>query len=157
MQSHWFVSHIWGMDKVWQGWITPHTTNWPPTTARTCLAVPWLFDPRSWTMDTTGSVVVQGRWYMSRCAIPLFYQCYMRHWPSLKRVNHPTDYSMTSNYSPNMLSCYPGFQNGNPEECTSWYCVPRKMTQVWICYPTVLWASHEASHMFNRSGSPHIP
>ena len=25
------MSIIWGMDNVWQGWITPHTISWPPT------------------------------------------------------------------------------------------------------------------------------
>ena len=34
-----FMSVIWGMDHVWQGWITPHIRSWPPTTPQAYSAV----------------------------------------------------------------------------------------------------------------------
>ena len=36
MPAHCFMSVIWGMDHVWQGWITPHTIVWPHNT-------PWVY------------------------------------------------------------------------------------------------------------------
>ena len=38
-----------------------------------------------------------------------------------------------------------------------WCSCPRMMTKVWICYPTVLWALHEAWTTSDRGGSPHRP
>ena len=52
-------------------------------------------------------------------AIPLFYEWYMRHGPRLTEVDHPIDHSMTSNYTPDMLSCYPGYRTQELEPCTS--------------------------------------
>jgi len=52
-------------------------------------------------------------------AIPLFYECYMRHGPRLIGVNQSTDHSMTSNYTLGMLACYPGFWTHELESCTS--------------------------------------
>ena len=47
MQSNCFMSAIRGMDRVWQGWITQHTTKQPPTTPWTCSAVTLLLRPKS--------------------------------------------------------------------------------------------------------------
>ena len=47
MLSYCFICVIWGMDHVWQGWVTPPTTAWPPTTPQTCSAVTLLFGTKS--------------------------------------------------------------------------------------------------------------
>ena len=57
-----------------------------------------------------------------------------------------------------VLSCYPGLQNKNLNNLPHWSCSgPRKMKQVWIWYPTVLWRLYDAYAMSNRGGSSHIP
>ena len=40
-----------------------------------------------------------------RYDIPPFYECYMRHGPSLMGMDQQIDYIMTSNYTPDMISC----------------------------------------------------
>ena len=46
------------------------------------------------------------------------YECYMRHGPCLTGVNHLIYQWMISNYTPDMLSCYPGSRSLEPEPCT---------------------------------------
>ena len=41
----------------------------------------------------------------------------MSHEVHLPGVDHPTDHHMTANYTPDMLSCYPGYWN---QELESW-------------------------------------
>ena len=50
---------------------------------------------RAWTMYLISGVVVQECWYMYGYAIPLFYECYMRHGPHMTGVNHPIDHIIT--------------------------------------------------------------
>ena len=71
--------------------------------------LPWLLNPRAWTMNLSSGIVVQGRWYIYEYPIPQFYECYTRHGPCLEGGNHPTDHIMTSNYTQDMLRCYPVF------------------------------------------------
>ena len=51
-------------------------------------------------------------------AITLLYECYMRNGTYLTKVNHPIDHSMTSNYTPDIFSCYPGYRTQELELCT---------------------------------------
>jgi hypothetical protein len=44
-------------------------------------------------------------------AIPLFHACFVRHGPHLKGVDQQTDYGITSNYTPDILSYYAGCWN----------------------------------------------
>ena len=81
--------------------------------------LPRFSKSRSWTVDLSSIVVVQGCSRMYGYAIPLLYECYMRHGPYLTVVDHPTDHYMTSNYTLEMLSYYPVFWNQELEPCTS--------------------------------------
>ena len=38
-----------------------------------------------------------------------------------------------------------------------WCSGPMKMTQVWICYPTVIWVLYKAWTTYGRGESPHRP
>ena len=40
--------------------------------------------------------------------MPLFYECYMRYGPHLTGVDHAMDHIITSNYTPDVISGYPG-------------------------------------------------
>ena len=44
---HYFMGVIWGIDHIWQGWITSQTTTWPPTTHETYLAVTLVLGTKS--------------------------------------------------------------------------------------------------------------
>ena len=52
-------------------------------------------------------------------AMPPFDECYTRHGPRMTTVDHPLDHSMTSDYTPDMLSSYPDFWSKEPEPWTS--------------------------------------
>ena len=90
-------------------------------------------------MDVISGIVVYEQWKRYVYAIPLFYECYLNHELSLTEVDHPLDHTMTSNFTPDMLSCYAGFRikslNHGPRQ---WCSGLTTMTQVWICYITVL-------------------
>ena len=45
--SHYFISVIWGMDHGWQGWITSHTNEWPPTMPNESSPVTLVLSPTS--------------------------------------------------------------------------------------------------------------
>ena len=131
-----YTKVIWDMDYVFQGWITPQIKAWSPTIPRTCSDATIVLGPKSLNHGPISVVVVQGRWYMYVHAISLFYECYMRYGLCLTGMNHLTDHIMTSNYTPNMLSCYPGFWEKQIDHAQNVPCQrgsgPRKMTHVWI-------------------------
>ena len=81
--------------------------------------LPWILEPRSWTMVLISGIVVQGWWHSYGFGISLFHDCYMSHELHLTGVDHSIDHSMTSNYTLDMLSCYPGFLTQELEQCTS--------------------------------------
>ena len=89
-------------------------------------------------MNLVSGVVVGGWWYMYGHDIPLLYECYCytRQEPSLTGLDRPIDQHMTSNYTPDMLSCYPRYWNQELESCR-WRIGSRMMMQIWICYPIV--------------------
>ena len=64
---------------------------------------------RARTMSLIRGVMAHGGWYIYGYAITLFHECYMRHGLHLTGVKHPTDHSMTWNYTSDMLSYYPVF------------------------------------------------
>ena len=109
MLLHCFISDIWGTDNIWQGWIIIQATNWPPTTPGRAQLLPWFLEKWAWTMYISSGVVVHAWWYMYRYAIPLFYEYYMRHRSQPIGAIQVTDYGITSNYTLNVLSCYPDF------------------------------------------------
>ena len=85
--------------------------------------------------------------------ISLFYECYMRHWSCLTRVNNPTDHSITSKYTPGMLSSYPDFQKGEPDQCTSlviqWYKEDDTcMDMLSHCFMSVIWGIDHVRHVW---------
>ena len=51
-----FVSVIWGIDHIWQGWITPQTTTWPHTT-------PWTYSAVTLDIRTRSFNNVPHQWY----------------------------------------------------------------------------------------------
>ena len=138
MLSHCFMSVIWGMNYVWQRWITPQTTVWPQTTPRTCSAVTLDIGTKSLNhahLIRCAVIVVQGWGYLDGYDMQPFYEFYMRHGPCLTGVYHPTDHSMNPNYTPDMLRCYPGYwKNQELESCSShqWCTGPKMMTHIWI-------------------------
>ena len=70
--------------------------------------------------------------------LPTFHEYYMRHGPRLTCVDHPTNPCMTSNYAPDMLSCYPSFQTQEIEPCTSSVVERSNDDDTWInMLPTV--------------------
>ena len=151
------MSVIWGMHHVWQGWITPQTTVWLPTTPQTYSSAVNL-DIRTRRLNHTSGVVVQGWWYRYGYGSPLFRKCYLRHGPLLTGVDHPTDDSMISNYNPDMRSYYPDFRNEEFEPCT--------LSVVWLSNNNDagmdmvshhLWVLYQLWTMFDRGGSTHIP
>ena len=82
--------------------------------------LPRILEPvRARTVYLISGWVVPGWWYMYGYAVPLFHECYMRHVPCLTGVDHLTDHTTTPNYTPDMISCYPGFRNQELEPCTS--------------------------------------
>jgi len=80
--------------------------------------LPWILKLGTWTMLHISSVVIvnQGWWYLYGHAIPLLYECYMRQEPRLTGLDQQTDHDMTLNYTPDMLSCYPGYWNQQIED-----------------------------------------
>ena len=62
-------------------------------------------------MILVSGVVGQGWWCRYGYGSRLFHECYMRHGPYLTGVDHPLDHGGTSNYTPYILSCYPGYWN----------------------------------------------
>ena len=121
MLSHCFICVIWDTDQVWQGQTTIYITSWPPTTPQTWPSVVTLVlgNTRAWTMHLISDIVVKWWWSMYGYYIPLFYEYYIRYGACLTGVDYHTDHSIISNYAPDMLSCYPGFQNQELEPCTS--------------------------------------
>ena len=51
--------------------------------------------------------------------IPLFYECYMKHELRLTGLDHPIYSHITANYTPDMISCYPGYWNKELESFSS--------------------------------------
>ena len=95
------------MDPIWQG-ESPHIPlNDLQLHYRHVQLLPWFLDPSDRIMHLNNCVVIQGGWYMSRYAIPMIYECYMRYKPHLTGVDHPTYHWMASNSTPDMLSCHP--------------------------------------------------
>ena len=45
--SHCFISIIWGVEHVWQRWIIPCTTKWPPTTPLIYSAITLVLKPKN--------------------------------------------------------------------------------------------------------------
>ena len=56
---------------------------------------------------------------MIQDAIPLFHEYYMSHEIRLTGVDNPPDHTMTSNYTPDTISCFPGYWNKELEAWTS--------------------------------------
>ena len=109
-------------------------------------------------MCIISGVVIQWWWCRYGYTIQLFYEYYMRHGPCLRGVCFPADHSMTSNYTPYMRSCYPGFRNQEPRSWTMYLISgPMIMTRVWICYPIVVWVLYDACATSDRGGSHQIP
>ena len=81
--------------------------------------LPWFSIPGAWTMHLVSTAVVKGWWYMYVYAITLFHECCMMHGLCLTGMNHPTDHTMTSNYTPDMLSYYSDLQAEVPAQCNS--------------------------------------
>ena len=120
--------------------------------------LPWVLNPVAWTMDLGSGLVIQGWWYIYGYVIPLLHECYMTHEQCLIGVNHPRDHSMASNFTLDLLCCYPCFRkirvNSVPQQ---WCSEPRMMTHIWICYPTVWWRLYETLTMTDRGESPQRP
>ena len=121
--------------------------------------LPWFLDPRAWTTYFISGIVVQGWWYIYEYAILLFCELYMRYGSHMTGVNYPTYQWMASNYTPGIISCYPGLQkkmslNVSPHQ---WCSDPRMMIHVCICYPTVLWVLYAAWTMSERGELSHTP
>ena len=107
--SQGYMSLIWDMGHVWQGWITTHTTAWPPIRPQTYSAI--VLDIGTKKLNHASGIVVQWWWRRYGYAIPLFFMCYIRHGPRLLVVVHPIDHGMTSNYTRDILGYYPGHWN----------------------------------------------
>ena len=60
-----------------------------------------------WTMHLIICVVVEGLWCSYEYSTTPFHECDISHGSRLTGVDHPTDHIMTSNYTLDMLSCYP--------------------------------------------------
>ena len=71
--------------------------------------LPWFSDKRACVIYPISPIVAQGRWHRYEYAIPLFYECYMRHGPHLTGVNHPADHIMIFNCTPYLFSYYPSY------------------------------------------------
>ena len=82
--------------------LLPHDHKLYPRHAQ---VLPWILEPRAWTMVLISGVVVQGWWCRYKYTIPPFYECYISHGPRLIGVDHPTYHHMTSNCTPAILSC----------------------------------------------------
>ena len=115
------------------------TSNYTPDMLRCYL----VLDPRAWTMYLISDTVVQGWCCMYWYAIPLFYQCCMRHGQRLPGVNHLTYHIITSNYVPDMITCYPGYRNEELEPFNSisgivvqewWYMYWYAIIRFYECY-----------------------
>ena len=113
-------------------------------------------------MDLISSVVVQGWWYLYVYDIPLSYEYYKRYGPHLTGLGQQADHSMTSNYTQNILSCYPGSigKNSSLNHVPRQWCIhsgPRLMIPGWIWYATTLLELYEACTTYDRGGPPHRP
>ena len=73
--------------------------------------VPWILEIGAWTMALINGAVFQGWEYGYIYAIPLFCEYYMRHIPPLTGMDHPLDQTVTTNNTPDIIRCYPGFRN----------------------------------------------
>ena len=126
-----------GMYHVWQGRMTPQSIISPPTTPKTCSAVTLVIGTKS--MDIIIGLVVQGWWHGYGYAVPLFYECYMRYGPHLTAWITPQTmtWPQTTPQTCSAVTLVFGTKslNHGPHQ---WCGGPRMMTQVWICYPTVL-------------------
>ena len=113
----WVVCDTWTTcDGGWSPHTSPNDFQLRPKHAK---LLSWFSDSRAWTIDLNSAVVVQWWWFLYGYTIPLFCGCYMRHDPRLTKVNHSTDHSMTSNYTQDILSDYPGFRDGEHKQYTS--------------------------------------
>ena len=116
-----------------------------------------MFGEKSWSFYLISGIVVQGQWCRYEYTIPLFNEYYMRYGPRLTGVTHPTEHTMTSNYTPDMISCY---QDVGPKRKIhpphQWYRCPMTVIYFWVCYPSILWVLYEAWATSDRGGSPHI-
>ena len=109
--------------------------------------LPWVLESRAWTIDLINGGVVQGWWHRYWYTIPLFHECYMRNGSCLTWVGHLTRHDMTSNYSPDILSCYPGYWNQDLEPCSSpvvWWSKndDTGMDMLSHCFMSVIWGMH---------------
>ena len=73
--------------------------------------LPWILEPRSWIIILISHVVVQGLWCRYGYGIPPFHVCYMSHEPYLAGVHQVLDSHITTNYTLDIFSCYPGYWN----------------------------------------------
>ena len=108
-----YPGNFWVLYKAWamsNRCISPHRPRYDfQLYPRHDQLLPWILEPRAWTVDLTSGVVVQWWWLIYGYVMQLFHECYMRHGPHLTGVNHPTYHGMTSSYSPDILNCYPGY------------------------------------------------
>ena len=77
----------------------------------------------------------------------------MRHGSHMTRVKHLTDHSMTSKYTPDMSSCYPGFQKEEPDQYTSsviWWSKEDDtvMNMLSLCFMSVIWGIDHVQHVW---------
>ena len=77
--------------------------------------LPWILELRAWTMIFISNVVFQEWWCRYGYAIPPLHEYYVSHVPRLTWVDHPLYHHMTSNYTQDILSCYPGYWNQDLE------------------------------------------
>jgi len=142
-----FMSVIWGMNLIWQGWITPPTTAWLPTTPPTYSTVTldtgtkslnhaqhqwcsfWHMRTQVMVFSSAVAIVVQGWWYIDGYDIQQFYKYYMKHIPRLSGVDHPVYYNMTSNYTNDILSWYPGYWKN--QDLEPWHLISGIVIQGW--------------------------
>ena len=104
--SHHSMSVIWGMYYVWHWWIIPQITTWPQTTPRTCSAV---------TLDIGTKIMKHGphQWCSGPMMMMQVWICYptiLGVWTASDMGGSPHRlHHMTINYTPDILSCYPGY------------------------------------------------
>ena len=111
---------------LYQSWSTsarggsPHKPHHDHTLhPRHAQLLPWISEWRAWIMVLISGIVVQEWWCRYEYTILPFHEFYMKHGPPLIGVDHPTDTHMSTNYTPAILSCYPGYWNQELEPWSS--------------------------------------
>ena len=158
----WYPNILWVLCESWTTSNSVRSPHRPPYVHklhfRHAHLLPWFLNIRAWTIDLISSIVVQGWWYLYGHAIPLFYECYMKHvqrlqaWISKQTMSWPpTTTRICSDVTLHIRT--KSLHHGTHQWCS--HCGLSMMIPGCIWYATVLWVLYEAWTLSDRGGSPH--